>query len=201
MPRTSERYRDARREYILDAARRAFARNGFHATSMNDLFAEAGLSSGAVYRYFAGKDEVVVAIVEDNIRQIGAMMRAVTVERADGSFGAALAAAVETIQAKHRENGLAGIGVQAWTEALRDPRIGAEFEELLTGLRSELAEVVAHYQRTNTLPAGPSAQSLASVTIAVLVGCIQQLALLGPDAVTDVPDALRALWPPSAIAG
>jgi len=50
-------------------------------------------------------------------------------------------------------------------------------------------------------PAGPSAESLASVTIAILVGYIQQLALLGPDAVADTPDALRALWPPSAVAG
>lgn len=197
MPRVSERYRDARREYILDAARRAFARNGFHATSMQDLFDEARLSSGVIYRYFAGKDEVVIAIVEDNMRQIGALIRAVTGERADGSFGAALAAAVEAIRDKHRENGLAGIGVQAWTEALRDPRIGAAFEELLTGLRSELAEVVAQYQLTGALPTGPSSESLASITIAILVGYIQQLALLGPDAVADTAEALRALWPPA----
>src|SRR3954453_16611832 len=106
MPRVSDRYRDDRREHILRAARRAFLRNGFHATSMQDLFAEAELSSGAVYRYFAGKDEVVLAIAQDNIREVGAMIRAVTQERSGDSIGIAPAAAVELIQAKNQQTGL-----------------------------------------------------------------------------------------------
>ena len=54
MPKVSDAHRAARRRQILDAARRRFVRNGFHATSMQDIFAEAGLSAGAVYRYFPG---------------------------------------------------------------------------------------------------------------------------------------------------
>ncbi|HEY0718123.1 MAG TPA: helix-turn-helix domain-containing protein, partial [Streptosporangiaceae bacterium] len=54
MPKVTQQYRDARRDQILSAARRCFLRDGFHVTSMQDLFAESGLSSGAVYRYFAG---------------------------------------------------------------------------------------------------------------------------------------------------
>jgi AcrR family transcriptional regulator len=195
VPKTSESYRDARREYILDAARRAFARNGFHATSMHDLFAEARLSSGAVYRYFAGKDEVVVAIAEDSIRQVGATIRSVAEQHSGQSLGSALAAAVETIEARHRENGFAGIGVQAWTEALRNPRIGAAFDTMLSELRAEMAEVVAEYQKSKALPAGPSAESLATVMISIITGYILQLALRGHEAVAGTPQALRALWP------
>ena len=65
MPKVTQQYRDARRDQILGAARRCFLRDGFHSTSMQDLFAEAGLSAGAVYRYFASKDEVIVAIAEE----------------------------------------------------------------------------------------------------------------------------------------
>jgi TetR/AcrR family transcriptional regulator, transcriptional repressor of aconitase len=64
MPKVSQQYRDARREHILNSARRCFMRDGFHATSMQDLVAEAGLSAGAVYRYFASKDEMIVAITQ-----------------------------------------------------------------------------------------------------------------------------------------
>ena len=39
---------------------------------------EAGLSSGAVYRYFASKDEVIMAIAEENTREVLAMMHAAT---------------------------------------------------------------------------------------------------------------------------
>lgn len=199
MPKTTERYRDARREHILNAARRAFLRNGFHATSMHDLFAEAEVSSGAVYRYFAGKDEVVLAIAEDNIRQVGTMIKAITAERSDDSIGAALAAAVELIGVKNRDNGLAGIGVQAWAEALRNPTIGAAFGEMLATLRAEIAEAVARHQEKGGLPTEPSAEALAKVMIGIITGYILQLALLGSDAVADVPQTLKTLWPPDRL--
>src|SRR5215472_2739698 len=62
MPRVSDEYLEQRRQQILDAARRCFARQGFYETSMQDVFREAGLSAGAVYRYFKSKDELVQAI-------------------------------------------------------------------------------------------------------------------------------------------
>jgi AcrR family transcriptional regulator len=67
VPRVSQRHRDARRQQIVDAARRCFTRNGFQATSMQDIFAESGLSAGAVYGYFASKDDLVAAIVEEEL--------------------------------------------------------------------------------------------------------------------------------------
>src|ERR1700742_4519168 len=70
MPKRSQEYRDARREQILSAAKRCFVRNGFHETSMQDLFAEAGLSAGAVYRYSASKDEVILAIAQENMSEV-----------------------------------------------------------------------------------------------------------------------------------
>ena len=57
MPRVSDEHLAARRQQILDAARACFLRNGFHATSMQDVIGEAGLSVGAVYRYFKSKNE------------------------------------------------------------------------------------------------------------------------------------------------
>ncbi|HET6921453.1 MAG TPA: TetR family transcriptional regulator, partial [Jiangellaceae bacterium] len=44
VPRVSDAHRELRREQILDAARRKFARNGFHQTSMQDILGEAQLS-------------------------------------------------------------------------------------------------------------------------------------------------------------
>jgi len=196
MPRVSDRYRDDRRGHILRAARRAFLRHGFHATSMQDLFAEAQLSSGAVYRYFPGKEDIVLAIAENNMRDVAELIRTVTEERPGESIGTVLAAAVELITAKNQDSGLAGIGVQAWSEALSNPRIGVAFGQMLSTLRTELAEVISRHQKTAALPAEPSAEALAGVMIGVLIGHLLQLAVLGSDAVTDTPAALKALWPP-----
>src|SRR6185437_10238200 len=40
MPKVTAEYRDARRTHLLDAARRCFVRDGFHATSMADVCRE-----------------------------------------------------------------------------------------------------------------------------------------------------------------
>ncbi len=42
-----------------------FAREGFHRTTMQDIFREADLSPGAVYSYFEGKDELIEAIADE----------------------------------------------------------------------------------------------------------------------------------------
>jgi len=48
---------------ILDAAERCMARYGLR-VSMRDVAAEAGLSRGSVYRYFADRDALVAAVLE-----------------------------------------------------------------------------------------------------------------------------------------
>ena len=61
MPKVSEQHRLDRRDEIVDAALRAFQRKGFQATSMAEVIAESGMSAGAIYGYFAGKSEIVLA--------------------------------------------------------------------------------------------------------------------------------------------
>src|SRR5215212_6087280 len=63
MPKVTEEHVEARRRQILSAALRCFARQGFHRTTMQDIFREADLSPGAVYSYFKSKDELVAAII------------------------------------------------------------------------------------------------------------------------------------------
>lgn len=65
MPRVSEEHLERRRQQILDAAQTIFARKGLHATTMQDVFAESGLSAGAVYRYFKSKNDIIEALTND----------------------------------------------------------------------------------------------------------------------------------------
>jgi TetR/AcrR family transcriptional regulator, fatty acid metabolism regulator protein len=48
-----------RRRQILDAAIRAFARQGFHRCRVSDIADEAGVAYGLVYHYFDSKDQVL----------------------------------------------------------------------------------------------------------------------------------------------
>jgi AcrR family transcriptional regulator len=65
-----------RRAQILEAARRCFAKLGFQATSVEKIAAEAGVSVGLLYRFFASKSAMIEAIVveevEDQLIQMSA---------------------------------------------------------------------------------------------------------------------------------
>ncbi len=71
MPRAeqaNQRIREEQRNKILEAARKVFARKGMAAT-MDDIASEAAISHGLAYRYFANKEALVRALIEQAIQQ------------------------------------------------------------------------------------------------------------------------------------
>jgi AcrR family transcriptional regulator len=59
--------REARRQVIIDAARRVFERVGLDGASIRLIAAEAGCTTGAIYPWFAGKEEVYAAILAESL--------------------------------------------------------------------------------------------------------------------------------------
>ena len=57
-----------RRQELLDAAVRVFARKGFRAARVGDIAEEAGVAHGLLYHYFRSKDEVLETIFRDTWR-------------------------------------------------------------------------------------------------------------------------------------
>ncbi len=62
MPKVSDSHIQNRKEQILRAADVCFLRNGFFNTTIADISGEAGLSTGAVYNYFKGKNDIMLAL-------------------------------------------------------------------------------------------------------------------------------------------
>lgn len=62
MPKRAAEYLSARREEVLDGARRAFARWGFEGATIPRLEAEIGLSHGAIFNYFENKLELFLEL-------------------------------------------------------------------------------------------------------------------------------------------
>ena len=59
MPRITAEHEAEKRQHILAAARRVFVAKGFHEASIDDVVAESGVSVGAIYNYYGGKDELI----------------------------------------------------------------------------------------------------------------------------------------------
>jgi AcrR family transcriptional regulator len=64
MPKLKPATQRARREHILDAAEICFAHSGFHRTTMQDICKEAAISPGALYVYFASKEDLIAGLAE-----------------------------------------------------------------------------------------------------------------------------------------
>jgi AcrR family transcriptional regulator len=74
---TRDERRAATRAELLEAAARVFAQRGLNGASVDDVAAEAGYTSGAVYSNFRSKEELFVAAFEDHVaRQIRGVIEA-----------------------------------------------------------------------------------------------------------------------------
>src|SRR5271169_6676996 len=120
MPKISETQRETRRQHIMAAALRCFSRDGFHNTTTADIVRESGVSQGALYLYFATKDDIVVALA-DGRRQSEAFINALAQSEQDPVRG--LLRLVELYGqglTDPRRTDARRVAVQGWGEALRN---------------------------------------------------------------------------------
>jgi TetR/AcrR family transcriptional regulator, fatty acid metabolism regulator protein len=70
-----------KRQQLLGAAVRVFARKGFHASRVGDIAEEAGVAHGLLYHYFKSKDDVLDAVFHENWNML--LLRIASVEETD----------------------------------------------------------------------------------------------------------------------
>ncbi len=76
-PRNEEQnalIKDERREQILSAALKVFARRGFAATKISDIVAQGGMSHGLVYHYFKSKEEIFYELLQRALSTSGELL-------------------------------------------------------------------------------------------------------------------------------
>lgn len=72
-----ERWREQRRDRMLDAAATVFSRHAFHQASMDEIAQEAGVAKPTLYRYFGSKDALFGAVFETALDELEARLAAV----------------------------------------------------------------------------------------------------------------------------
>lgn len=65
----SQKRLKARKEQILEAARKVFAKKGFHEATISEIARKAGLSDATIYEYFSTKEELLFSIPRETTRQ------------------------------------------------------------------------------------------------------------------------------------
>jgi AcrR family transcriptional regulator len=67
MPRNRD---ENKRRAIMQASKLLFAQKGFYGTAISDIVRETGMTVGTIYTYFASKDEIVRAIVDEGWNEL-----------------------------------------------------------------------------------------------------------------------------------
>src|ERR1700754_5260656 len=73
-----------KRERILDAAERIFARHGFFAARVSEIAKEAGVADGTIYLYFKSKDDLLISLFEHRMKQVNAVLSQAIADRPPG---------------------------------------------------------------------------------------------------------------------
>src|SRR5215212_184607 len=102
--RTQAERSESTRGALIDAARRLFADRGYAAVGTEEIVRAAGVTRGALYHHFDGKEDLFRAVYEDVEREL--------VER----VAASATAAGDPLELLHA-------GVQAFLDACEDPAV------------------------------------------------------------------------------
>jgi AcrR family transcriptional regulator len=132
----SEARSRAQRERILDAARKCFVEHGFHAASMAGIAATAHMSVGLIYRYFESKNDIIVAIIEQQLTLLRADLALLD---NSANLASRLAEGCGTCASSQALPLSPALFLEMSAEATRDPKIAAALNAFDAAVRGDIA--------------------------------------------------------------
>jgi AcrR family transcriptional regulator len=180
---TREQSKAATREALLDSARRAFARRGYHGASVEEIAAEAGYSTGALYSNFGGKEDLFLDLLDRESAEIKRDLEA-TVSNSASVAERARGGARHWMTFIEREPEMLMLLGEFWAYAVRDaqvrPKVAAHFAEI----RELLTRLIVDGAREFDLELAIPAEHLA-IAVDALADGIARHKLADPGAVPD----------------
>jgi AcrR family transcriptional regulator len=171
---------------LLDAALTLLGERGYHATTLNDVAAEAGYTIGAIYKHFPSKDALMLATLEEHPDgRAGALLAILT---GPGDLGSKLDACADAWSARLREGGFARLVVEYRLQNRRQDLFAHRYRETMAEDYAALAAALDTAARDSGVTLGLPAPDLISLASALFDGAaLREVAM--PGQVT--PELLR----------
>jgi len=172
------------RRRLLDSAEAIFARSGFHGASVEDIAREAGVTSGALYSNFAGKEDLFLALFEERIAtDVGDYSQIV-------AAGATLeqqarGAADHWMEILRERPDYFPLLIEFWAYAIREPQLRARLAGRFAALRSAGARLVLQGAQRQGFPPNAEAGEFVGQLVTALGNGLALEKLADPDAVPD----------------
>ncbi len=158
-----------RRETILKAACGVFVRSGFHAASMKDICAAAGMSPGSVYRYFPSKNALIEALIEADQTRWAAAMDGLPIEK---GLLPALGALAEFGLRDLEDRGFLNLWVETAAEASRNSAVAARLRESYQALQGRLSSLIHAAKKSGSIQSETDPRVLSCLIFAAFDGLI-----------------------------
>jgi AcrR family transcriptional regulator len=190
MPRISPQHEEELRRRILDGALRAFVQRGYHAATMQDVARESGLSVGALYTYFRGKEALLRATCDLAMSQeLEALAEQLATAR---SLREKFELGVRFWFDRVIDDPATAFFIEIWREALSDEEIRQTLVRRRERLTAVATMLVQEGVSNGELPADLEVDAIARGFGALLEGLILQRIEDGP-AFRRAPAERRAL--------
>src|ERR1700751_5172923 len=167
MPRLSDATRAQRRQHILTSAWRPFSRDGFHATSMDDIIAATAMSSRAVYPDFRSKEEIIRASAEEGVAGVRQMFVAL-LDRdpcPDPVETLTLLAAELHRRTDNPDYDMTRLALQTWAEVPRDPTLHDRARQLYLDTPEPIVELARRWRDDGHLPPDADTKAVAATML------------------------------------
>jgi AcrR family transcriptional regulator len=174
MPKLSDTTRAQRRQHILTSAWRCFSRDGFHATSMDDVIAATGMSSSAVYRYFRSKEQIIRASAEEGVANVRQIFVALLDRDPCPDPAETLTFLVAELHRRtdNPDYDMTRLALQTWAETLRDPVLHHRVRQLYVDALEHAAELAQRWCDNGYLPSGADTKAVAATLFSIMQGLV-----------------------------
>jgi AcrR family transcriptional regulator len=195
MPKLLPATRDERRLQILNAARACVDEHGLEAVSMEMIIAASGLSVGTVYRYFAGKDDIISAAVLGGTTGLAAALAPVLGQDDPPPPGEYIGQVLRAI-VSYGSRGpvdLTRVALHGWSHSRTDAGLRAAIESVQREARSQFAAAGRRWQAAGILGADADPEAVAELLLSVTLGFVAQRSLAGGASIEAHAAAVTAL--------
>jgi AcrR family transcriptional regulator len=182
VPTRKER-QEQTREQLVAAASRVFARRGYHQATVEEIAAEAGFSTGAVYSNFAGKEDLFLALADRQVSERVAEIEAVA-DAAEREDDAGAEAAAQFRAFLERDPDWPLLFYEFWSLSVRNPNLRGELAKRRDAIRDALADTLERVAAQHGFELRFPPQALATAIAASLNGLAFERAA-DPDALPD----------------
>lgn len=197
MPRISDERREARREQVLEAARACLQEQGLEAVSMEMIISRSGLSTGAVYGYFKGKEEIINAAVTEGTVELAAELLPILENPSPPPLPQLLDQVLRTIVAfgQHKRGGIDRllVAVHGWSHSQSSPTLKMTSRNAYRTLRELFRQTAMRAKSVGSLDREADPDEVAELMTSICLGFVVQRTMTGSADVQAHVNALGAL--------